>query len=46
VHRFLGNNRGTKDCVRTPLAAGITVYLIDSYKAVPHRLNEGDNRLE
>jgi hypothetical protein len=45
LHRFLANSRGTKDCVRQAIAAGIPVYLIDSEKAVPRRLKEGDDRL-
>jgi hypothetical protein len=46
LHRFLANSRGTKDCIRQAIAAGIPAYLIDSDAAVPRRLREGDPRLE
>jgi hypothetical protein len=46
VHGFIANGRGTKDCVRKALAAGIRVYLIDSEEAVPRRIRAGDSRLE
>jgi hypothetical protein len=39
VHRFLANSKGTKDCVRQAMAAGIPVYLIDSEDAEPRRLD-------
>jgi hypothetical protein len=45
VHRFLANSRGTKDCVRQAIAAGIPTYLIDSEAALPRRLRGGDMRL-
>jgi hypothetical protein len=46
VHRFLANSKGTKDCCRQAIEAGIPTYLIDSEKAVPKRLRAGDSRLE
>jgi hypothetical protein len=44
-HRFLTESRVTKDCVRRAIEAGIPTYLIDSEKAEPRRLREGDGRL-
>jgi hypothetical protein len=44
-HRFLTGSKGTKDCVRRAIEAGIPTYLIDSEKAEPRRLREGDGRL-
>jgi hypothetical protein len=44
-HRFLRQSRGTKDCVRRAIAAGIPTYLIDSKAARPWRLRAGDARL-
>jgi hypothetical protein len=46
VHRFLINSKVTKDCARQAIEAGIPTYLIESEKAVPRRLHEGDPRLE
>jgi hypothetical protein len=46
LHRFLSNSKGTKDCVRRAVGAGIPTYLIDSDRAVPVRLSPGDPRLE
>jgi hypothetical protein len=43
--RFLARSRGTKDCVRRALAAGIPTYLIDTREARPRRLQVGDARL-
>jgi hypothetical protein len=44
-HRFLRQSRGTKDCVRRAIEAGIPTYLVDSEKARPRRLRAGDARL-
>jgi hypothetical protein len=44
-HRFLAASSGTKDCVWRAIEAGIPTYLIDSEKAEPRRLREGDGRL-
>jgi ABC-type sugar transport system substrate-binding protein len=38
VHRDLAGSRGTKDCVRRAIAAGIPVYLIDSEDVRPRRI--------
>lgn len=40
VHRDLKGSKGTLDCVRQCLAAGIPVYLIDSDDAEPRRIRE------
>jgi hypothetical protein len=45
-HRSLAASKGTKDCVRQALAAGISTYLVDNDRAVPRRLQAGDKRLE
>ena len=45
VHRDLAASKGTKDCVRQALAAGIAVYLIEDDRAVPKRVQAGDKRL-
>jgi hypothetical protein len=44
-HRFLARSRGTKDCVRRAIEAGIPTYLVDSEEARPRRLRAGDARL-
>jgi hypothetical protein len=46
VHRFVFNTKGTKDCARRAIAAGIPTYLIDSDKANPKRLLADDPRIE
>jgi hypothetical protein len=46
LHRFLMNSKGTKDCARQAIEAGIPTYLIDSDEAKPKRLKAGDPRLE
>ncbi len=38
LHRSLETSKGTKDCVRQALAAGIPVYLIEDERAVPRRV--------
>jgi len=43
-HRTLETSKGTKDCVRQALAAGILVYLIDSEEAIPRRIETGNER--
>jgi hypothetical protein len=45
LHRTLASSKGTKDCIRQALAAGIPVYLIDSEEADPKRITLGDWRL-
>jgi hypothetical protein len=44
-YRAISSSKGTKDCVRRTIAAGIPTYLIDSEKAEPKRLRAGDARL-
>ena len=46
VHRFIFNSKGTKDCARQAIEAGIPTYLIDSERAVLKRLRPDDPRLE
>ena len=46
VHRFLMNSKGTKDCARQAIEAGIPTYPIDSDEAKPKRLQADDPRLE
>jgi hypothetical protein len=38
--------KGTKDCVRQALAAGIPVWLTEDDRANPRRVEVGDKRLE
>lgn len=40
VHRDLAGSKGTKDCCRRALAAGIPTYLVDGEKVEPRRLTE------
>jgi hypothetical protein len=44
-HRFIANRRGTKDCARRAIAAGIPTYLVDGDEARPTRLLADDARL-
>jgi len=43
-HRFLASSKGTKDCVRRAIEAGIPTFLIDSDKAQPRRVRKGHGR--
>jgi hypothetical protein len=45
LHRSIATSRGTKDCVRQALAAGIPVYLIEDDSATPRRVQADDARL-
>jgi hypothetical protein len=45
LHRTLETSKGTKDCIRQALAAGITVYLVEGDEAIPHRVAVDDKRL-
>lgn len=45
-HRAISASKGTKDCARRAIEAGIPTYLIDSEKAEPKRLLAGDARLK
>ncbi|QEH36470.1 hypothetical protein OJF2_50340 [Aquisphaera giovannonii] len=44
-HRAISASKGTKDCSRRAIAAGIPTYLIASEAAEPKRLAAGDARL-
>lgn len=46
VHRFLAKSKGTKDCARRAIAAGIPTYLVVSDAVAPERLTAGDPRLK
>ena len=45
VHRDLGASRGTKDCARQAIAAGIPTWLVASDDPDPARLSADDPRL-
>jgi YspA, cpYpsA-related SLOG family len=45
IHRDLARSKGTKDCVKQALAAGIPVWLIEDDRAVPKRVLSADERL-
>ena len=45
LHRTLETGKGTRDCVRQALAAGIPVCLIEDDQAIPRRVHAGDTRL-
>jgi hypothetical protein len=45
LHRTLETSKGTKDCVRQALKAGIAVYLIEDDRAVTKRVDAEDSRL-
>jgi hypothetical protein len=40
VHRDLAGSRGTRDCVRRALQAGVPVYVLDHDDAEPRRITE------
>jgi hypothetical protein len=44
-HRAISSSKGTTDCARCAIVAGIPTYLIDSDAAEPKRLRAGDARL-
>ena len=44
-HRTLEASKGTKDCVRQAIAAGIPVWLIEDDRAIPRRVEADDKRL-
>jgi hypothetical protein len=46
LHRSIETSRGTKDCIRQALAAGIPVWLIEDDSATPKRVQAGDERLK
>jgi hypothetical protein len=41
-HPFIKNSRGTRDCARRAIAAGIKVFLIDGDDAEPRRIRLAD----
>jgi hypothetical protein len=45
LHRSIETSRGTKDCVKQALAAGVPMYLVEDTKGIPRRLQAGDERL-
>jgi hypothetical protein len=45
LHRRLEASKGTKDCVRQALGAGIPTYLIEDEDAQPKRIRGDDVRL-
>jgi hypothetical protein len=45
-HRTFETSKGTKDCIRQALAAGIPVYLIADERGLPARLLANDARLK
>jgi hypothetical protein len=45
LHRSIETSKGTRDCVRQALAAGIPVWLIESEEAIPKRVQADDKRL-
>jgi hypothetical protein len=45
LHRTIQTSKGTKDCIRQAIAAGIPVYLIENDQAIPRRLEARDTRL-
>jgi hypothetical protein len=40
VHRSIGESKGTKDCARRAIGAGIPTYLIDSDLVAPKRIQD------
>ena len=46
LHRQIEASKGTKDCVRQALAAGIPVWLIEDDSATPRRFEAEDARLK
>jgi hypothetical protein len=45
LHRSIETSKGTKDCVRQALAAGISVWLVEDERAIPRRTRAYDVRL-
>lgn len=45
VHRFLANSKGTKDCARRAIAAGVPTYLVDDERGHTAALKKNDPRL-
>jgi hypothetical protein len=45
LRRSIETSRGTKDCVKQALAAGIAVYLVEDSRGTPRRIKANDLRL-
>jgi hypothetical protein len=45
LHRSIETSKGTRECIRQALAAGIDVWLIEDERAVPTRVQADDKRL-
>jgi hypothetical protein len=45
LHRSIATSKRTKDCIRQALAAGIPTFLIEDERAIPRRIEAGDERL-
>jgi hypothetical protein len=46
LHRSIATSKGTKDCVKQALAAGIAVYLVEDDRGIPRQVQAGDKRLK
>jgi hypothetical protein len=46
IHRDLARSKGTRDCVKQALAAGLDVFLFDSEHGEPKRIKAADERLK
>jgi hypothetical protein len=44
IHRDLARSKGTKDCVKQALEAGLDVFLFDSEHGEPKRIKAADER--
>ncbi|WP_165252000.1 SLOG family protein [Paludisphaera soli] len=44
-HRDLARSKGTRDCARRAIQAGIPTYLVEDERAEPVRVRAGDRRL-
>jgi hypothetical protein len=42
LHRSIETSKGTSDCVRQVLAAGISVWLVEDERAIPRRTRADD----
>jgi hypothetical protein len=45
LHRSITTSKRTKVCIRQALAAGIPTFLIEDERAIPRRIEAGDERL-
>jgi hypothetical protein len=45
LHRSIETSRGTRDCIRQAIAAGISVWLIEDERGVPKRVQADDKQL-